>query len=392
MCRFSYVLILPTLWLGAQTRDAMGQPILRYADTLKAYAQGPGAQPGYTTPSAALGQPSTGHTAIAAMNNDTQTGAPLVVSLGQAGSITLGFNTPVRNQPASARNPYGYDLLIWGNCFQGGSAVTPEFEFGRFQEQGFVEVAAADASGHPIEWFLILPRIFHDPKQRAGVPRDFLPADLLPPEIDGDGLFLTSGDLSTSASRFDGFADSVPASGATLANVLSLNTIASITLDNPATYAIEGLGGSGIDLSRAVRQSGPGVPLLVNDAFVFAYPPRIDLIRVTDARADDLNPGAAGPVTTEIDGVIVLPDLRECPTPFADADRDGDVDMDDFGAFQRCSSGTNLFNTSPECACFDRDGDGDADSSAMFGELSDFDRFMLCATRANVPANTGCEP
>jgi hypothetical protein len=226
--------------------------LLRYADTLINYTQGPGAQPGYTTPTAARGAPSTGHTPTTVLNDDLDTGEPLVVSLGQGGSITLGFNTPVRNQGPSGANPWGYDLLIWGNTFQGGAAITPEGQFGRFHEQGFVEVARADETGQPVEWFLILPRIFFDPLRPDPVPRDFTPADLLTPVFDIFGDFVESGDLSTSACLFDGFADAVPAQGAALQTVLDSGDLADVILDNPATFAIEGLaGGATVRAGRA---------------------------------------------------------------------------------------------------------------------------------------------
>ncbi len=367
-------------------------PLFRYADTLVNYTQGPGAQPGYTTPGVALGPPSVDHSPLAPLNNDPNTGAPLVVSLGQRGSITLSFSTPVRNQIASARNPYGYDLLVWGNPFQGGAAITFEGEFGRFQEQGFIEVAQAGPDGEPVEWFLILPRIFHDavPGRGGPVPRDFPPADLLMWFYDPANDLFVSGDLSISSSRFDGLADAVPARGSALSSALAINDPAGVVLDDPQTYDIEGLGGTGVDLFRAVRQASPGVPRQTLGQFEFAYPTQIDLIRITDARGDDMNPGAAGPVTTEVDGVIVLPDLRDCHHPFADADADGDVDLDDFGIFQHCITGSGTHTTTPDCACFDRDGDGDVDAAGPAGS-TDLHAFQQCMTRAGVPADPECE-
>ena len=378
-------LLLIPLWCASVAHA----DLLRYADRLIDYTQGPGAQPGYTWPPAALGAPSTGHTPATVLNDDLDTGEPLVVSLGQGGSITLGFNTPVRNQGPSEANPWGYDLLIWGNTFQGGAAVTPEGRFGRFHEHGFVEVAQGDENGQPIEWFLILPRIFFDPLRNDPVPRDFTPAELLPPVFDIFGDFIESGDLSVSECLFDGFADVVPAQGAVLQAVLESGDLADVILDDPTTFAIEGLGGSGIDLSRAVRQSTPGVPLVIDGAFQFVFPERIDLIRITDAHTSDVHPGAQGPITTEVDGVIVLPDLRGCNVPFADADGDGDVDMDDFGTFQRCISGDGQ-PADLACTCFDRDGDGDVDSVEP-GGTSDFEAFRRCVSGPAVPANPECE-
>lgn len=65
-----------------------------------------------------------------------------------------------------------------------------------------------------------------------------------------------------------------------------------------------------------------------------------------------------------------------CPYPFADADHDGDVDQDDFGAFQLCYNGAGAVPTG--CGCFDRNADGKIDSL-------DFAAFSDCFTEANVP-------
>jgi hypothetical protein len=74
-----------------------------------------------------------------------------------------------------------------------------------------------------------------------------------------------------------------------------------------------------------------------------------------------------------------------CSNPFADADNDNDVDLDDFAAFQRCYGGSGVV-VSGDCICFDRpelpefpDGDGDVD-------LTDFNAFSACGSRANVPS------
>lgn len=65
-----------------------------------------------------------------------------------------------------------------------------------------------------------------------------------------------------------------------------------------------------------------------------------------------------------------------CPLPFADADNDGDVDQDDFGAFQVCYNGAGAVPTG--CDCFDRNTDGKVDAT-------DFNAFNNCFTGPNVP-------
>ncbi|MBI4578490.1 MAG: hypothetical protein HY718_02240 [Planctomycetes bacterium] len=77
-----------------------------------------------------------------------------------------------------------------------------------------------------------------------------------------------------------------------------------------------------------------------------------------------------------------------CPDPFADADRDGDVDPVDFAAWQRCLTGLTLpvtdFGPPVNCGCFDRNGDGHV--SAW-----DFADFEDCASGPGVPAAITCD-
>jgi hypothetical protein len=68
-----------------------------------------------------------------------------------------------------------------------------------------------------------------------------------------------------------------------------------------------------------------------------------------------------------------------CKSPFADADGDQDVDMDDFGVFQTCYSGSDPRPSTPAyCFCFDRDTNSRIDET-------DFAAFTACATGAGVP-------
>ncbi len=72
-----------------------------------------------------------------------------------------------------------------------------------------------------------------------------------------------------------------------------------------------------------------------------------------------------------------------CPTPFADADHDGDVDQDDFGAFQLCYNGEGAVPTG--CECFDRNNDNRINTT-------DFTSFGNCWTGPNVPWSAGITP
>ena len=68
-----------------------------------------------------------------------------------------------------------------------------------------------------------------------------------------------------------------------------------------------------------------------------------------------------------------------CPYPFADADHDGDVDQDDFGALQVCYTGTGG-GVPTGCECFDR-----VSSTPEGIDGADFTQFSNCWTGPNVP-------
>jgi hypothetical protein len=72
-----------------------------------------------------------------------------------------------------------------------------------------------------------------------------------------------------------------------------------------------------------------------------------------------------------------------CPYPFADADHDGDVDQDDFGAFQVCFNGSGAVPTG--CGCFDRNSDSKIDGLDLTG-------FSNCWTGPNVPWSQSLTP
>lgn len=73
---------------------------------------------------------------------------------------------------------------------------------------------------------------------------------------------------------------------------------------------------------------------------------------------------------------------RNPPIPFADADRDHDVDQSDFATFQACFTGESGGILNPDCGLFDRDdggvGDGDIDRDDLLA-------FEDCATGPGVP-------
>ncbi len=78
--------------------------------------------------------------------------------------------------------------------------------------------------------------------------------------------------------------------------------------------------------------------------------------------------------------VITPPPCDDFVAP--DFDHDCDVDLDDFGAFQACASGSAVPVT-PGCEDKDFDGDGD-------GDQADFGILQVCLSGAGIPADPGC--
>ncbi len=75
-----------------------------------------------------------------------------------------------------------------------------------------------------------------------------------------------------------------------------------------------------------------------------------------------------------------------CPQPWADSDRDGDVDFDDYGAFQACYTGPN--NGIPAgCECFNKVSD-----PAQGIDDADFQQFRNCVTGPAILFNMSSPP
>ncbi len=115
------------------------------------YQPGSNAALNYTDPASALGRPSrfTGDNAefiypaaVTAFNGAYN--YDQVLSIGTGGHIVLTFDTPVRNNP---NNPFGVDLLIFGNTSFIDADYPSGIVAGLFSEGGMVELSADG-----IEW------------------------------------------------------------------------------------------------------------------------------------------------------------------------------------------------------------------------------------------------
>ena len=118
-----------------------------FASSVILYEPGVNFGPGFTDPNTALGAPErfTGEGtsfsgAVTPFNPPF--GTDEVVSSGEGGSLTVRFDQPVTDDPL---NPFGIDLLIFGNTFLGLSDFADPINgvaTASFPEGGIVEVSA----------------------------------------------------------------------------------------------------------------------------------------------------------------------------------------------------------------------------------------------------------
>lgn len=85
--------------------------------------------------------------------------------------------------------------------------------------------------------------------------------------------------------------------------------------------------------------------------------------------------------------------VLECNVPFADADKDGDVDHVDFAVFQRCISPEygDYYTLDPICECFDRPESSGKTHGDYDVDQADFDRFLECVSGPAIPADPACD-
>ena len=109
------------------TGSVFTSPSADFADRVVEYAPGINPAPGFTDPTAALGEP-TGMNPFG--DQVTPFNPPYsptdIVSVGEGGSLTLEFHTPVLNHP---RNEFGIDFIIYGNS---GFIITNDFSWDTF--------------------------------------------------------------------------------------------------------------------------------------------------------------------------------------------------------------------------------------------------------------------
>ncbi len=120
-----------------------------FATRVLSYDPAPGQfvrNPNFNNPARALGAPVGG--GLNAADN-----SKIVTLGGFGGSIVLGFDAPVPNLDASAANPFGLDLIIYGNAFYAGGDPSRWFA-----EAGVIEVSVdANANGLADDAWYVIP-------------------------------------------------------------------------------------------------------------------------------------------------------------------------------------------------------------------------------------------
>ncbi|MHC5008863.1 MAG: hypothetical protein ACYTGF_16060, partial [Planctomycetota bacterium] len=209
-----------------------------FADDVVAYDQGANPAPGYTDPQTALCSPQrfTGEGVFPSVVSPFSPpfGIDEIVSIGAGGQLIVRFDAPVTDDPG---NPYGIDLLIFGNTGFIDTNWPNGVVGGVLGDDGGVVEVSADG----IAWHLV-----------SGVP--------------ADGMLPTSGYLDTGP--YDAEPGTVPSNftrpvdpGVVIGDLVGLDHQDLIDL-----YAGAG-GGTGIDLAAVgldvvsyVRVTNPGDP------------------------------------------------------------------------------------------------------------------------------------
>lgn len=273
-----------------------------YADAWIEYDPGSNPAPGYTTPGVVLGAPErfTGEGVfpgvVSAFNPPF--GTDELLSIGAGGTLVVQFDTPVTDDPG---NPFGIDLLIFGNAFFIDAAFPAGIVGELFLDNGGVIEVSADCE----QWFEIAGIQADGPMPTVGW-LDAGPYDTEPGTIPTD--FTRPVDPSVTVADLEG-------------------------LTNEALRDVYGGsgGGVGIDLADAglasitcVRITNPGDPKVTPNIEIDAF---ADVAIAADIDGD----GIVG----INDFLIVLGSWGPCPgpcPPFCPADIDNDcvVGIGDF--------------------------------------------------------------
>jgi hypothetical protein len=296
-CRACAALALTLASFAAESAVAQAPP--RCASAVVRYEPGEGAGASYQDPQAALGAPTrfTGEgvypSCVTPFNGAFMPSE--LVSIGRGGELVVSFDAPVVDDP---RNPFGIDLIVYGNNFCIDASYPEGIVGGTFNDGGTVDVSADG-----IAWVTV-PAVEAD----GGLPTlgfaDVGPYDVVPGEVPTDPARPV--DPTIALADLDGL---------TWPELLAV-------YDGTAGGTRIDLADAGIASIRFVRirvaADAPAVPEI--DAIVAARP-------------------GAGPADLNGDGAVNGDDLGimlgawgPCSGCAADLDRNGNVDGDDLGS------------------------------------------------------------
>ncbi len=264
-----------------------------WADAVLDYSPADPVNAGFDTPEKAPGEPVGGGTFSA--NNSS------LVCLGvQGGSITLGFDTPVTDDPL---NPMGLDCIVFGNAFWVNG--DPQI---KWQEPALIEISR-DVNGNGLAddpWYLIpgskdyrydTPPEHTEP---AGTLNDADPENILAGTVENPNLLLDADPSNDQDEYLWGYAEMTPAITKYRDNY--------VRPDDPYEVGITEYSGGGDAFDIAWAVDALGAPASLQE---------FDFIRLTAFIDRDF--GALGYATPEVDAVAdVAPDV--------DADGDGILD------------------------------------------------------------------
>jgi hypothetical protein len=343
-----------------------------FATTVVAFDPAPGQfanDPLFNDPTRALDRPYGG--------GYSEPGNSSLVSLGGfGGSIVLGFDHTVRDDPA---NPFGLDAIVYGNAFVVGGNPNR-----RWAECGFIEVSRdADGNGLPDDaWYLVPGSHITDPAGQYEVqtwdddvfdptfpPDDasWIPPGLngtwstagyrLPPDVFETIVVVNPNGTDATREGIFGYADFT--STRKLGDLDGDNVIDDPTAvpqtfytrpDDPFTVgSTPGCGGGdAFDIASAIDPA-TGTPAGL-DGF--------DFIRITvgvnRVVLDTVPP--LNELSTEIDAVADVAEGR-----LGDAENDRDIDLQDYAVFSSCLNGPDVPAPPSPCRVMDFDQDGDVD-------------------------------
>ncbi|MBN1489306.1 MAG: hypothetical protein JXA69_05260 [Phycisphaerae bacterium] len=259
-----------------------------------------------------------------------------VVTVGNGGYLIVEFEHSVVDDP---RNPYGIDLIVFGNAMQltlsGGTWHNGDPTSQQLLASSAIESepGLVSVSQDGTTWYTFTSGPF---------------ADAFAPTL-GRVFDPENPDLSLGTWNQWWAAPTNPTKP--LYPRLTATDFNGMTVAEVAQAYEGSAGGTGFDIS------------------VFG------LSWIRYVRIDDID----GPIaTTEIDAIV---DVRPCVS--FDTDGDDDVDLADFGRFQACFNGPNR-PPAMETGCHGADVDADGDV-----DLADFGRFQMCFNGPNRPCAGG---